>query len=56
MKISSYTMQQLENDMKEFLFQKWLDSNLDDHTDWEMRDAHMLWHEPLYRQYRGENE
>jgi hypothetical protein len=51
MNVSSYTLKQIENEVKEFLFAKWLESDLEDYTDAEMQDAYILWHEPLARQY-----
>lgn len=44
MKLTSYTLQQIEKEIKEELFRIWLDSKLKDWTNPDIRDIHILYH------------
>lgn len=50
MKLTNYTIVQMKDQISEFLFIKWLESDLDDwHTE-EMRDLWLMYHEIMARQ------
>lgn len=49
-KLNNYTIVQMKDQISEFLFIKWLESDLDDwHTE-EMRDLWLMYHEIMDRQ------
>ncbi len=52
MKLTNYTISQMQKEIEKFLFIKWLDSTLDDWEDPEMRELWLLYHEVMSRQIK----
>ncbi len=52
MKLTNYTISQMQKEIEKFLFIKWLDSDLDDWEDHEMRELWLLYHEVMSRQIK----
>lgn len=50
MKLTSYTLSQMKAEIEKFLFIKWIESDLDDWTDPELRELWLLYHEVMARQ------
>lgn len=50
MKLTSYTLSQMKAEIEKFLFIKWVESDLDDWTDPELRELWLLYHEVMSRQ------
>lgn len=44
MKLTSYTLHQVKEEIMDELFRIWQTSNLDDWTNADMRDLHILYH------------
>ena len=50
MKLTNYTIVQMKDQISEFLFIKWLESDLEDWHTKEMRDLWLMYHEIMDRQ------
>lgn len=50
MKLTNYTIHTMKNEIQEFLFIKWLDSELKDWKDPELRELWTLYHEIMAKQ------
>lgn len=50
MKLTSYTLSQMKAEIEKFLFIKWIESDLDDWADTELRELWLLYHEVMARQ------
>lgn len=50
MKLTTYTISQMQKEIESFLFVKWLESDLDDWQDHEMRELWLLYHEIFVKQ------
>lgn len=50
MKLNNYTISQMKDQISEFLFIKWLESDLEDWHTKEMRDLWLMYHEIMDRQ------
>lgn len=50
MKLTTYTISQMQKEIESFLFIKWLESDLDDWQDHEMRELWLLYHEIFVKQ------
>jgi hypothetical protein len=50
MKLTNYTISQMKAEIEKFLFIKWLESDLDDWQDHEMRELWLLYHEIFVKQ------
>lgn len=52
MKLTSYTISQMQKEIESFLFIKWLDSSLNDWEDPDLRELWLLYHDIMKRQIR----
>lgn len=50
MKLTNYTISQMQKEIENFLFIKWIGSDLEDWADPELRELWLLYHEVMARQ------
>ena len=50
MKLTNYTISQMQKEIESFLFIKWLDSSLNDWEDPDLRELWLLYHDIMKRQ------
>jgi hypothetical protein len=50
MKLTNYTISQMKKEIEEFLFIKWIESDLDDWQDAELRELWLLYHDAMAKQ------
>jgi hypothetical protein len=50
MKLTNYTISQMKKEIEEFLFIKWIESDLYDWNDPELRELWLLYHDAMAKQ------
>ena len=50
MKLTTYTLSQMKKEIEEFLFIKWLESDLYDWNEPELRELWLLYHDAMAKQ------